>query len=80
MIVTCSIDERDVDAAAAAAGWIVQVHPEISVRFMAGEAVLESESARPDRMRSLWRVAILNKRLVAAARPTRLEILGQLAG
>lgn len=56
----------------------LRMPPGVHVRVSGGDRVLVSGAASVDEARHLWRLTLLNERLVAEANPARAELLMSL--
>ncbi|MFA5965258.1 MAG: hypothetical protein WC804_14675 [Sphingomonas sp.] len=76
--VTCSLETRDLGISAEVGRSIEAFYAGVSVRVDHDRIILESSTCTEQRLRSIWRVALLNERLFAAGRSARAEVIGQL--
>ena len=76
--VTCALDRQDLEISAAVGGWIEAFYHGIAVRTEPDHVILESARFAERRLRSIWQVALLNERLVAAGRAHRADVIAEL--
>lgn len=70
-----ALGHGDAEQGPAAAAWAAAFHPGVSVCLDAGMAKLTSPDRSPAELRTIWRAALLNERLLAKGNERRSAVL-----